>query len=232
MSSICVIPARGGSKRIPRKNIRLFHKKPMIAWPIKAAIDSGCFDKVVVSTEDDEIKKIAIECGAEVPFRRPMNLADDYTATKPVINHAIRELTNQGIFCKYVCCLYPTAVFVSGKDIEKGYKKLVSLGKDFVFTATEYAVPIDWAFKEEQNGKLRRIFPEHALTRSQDLPRYFYDAGQFYWGKADSFLELKDTVQSDSEIIKLPQNKVRDIDTLEDWEYAESTFEIIMTNNA
>lgn len=217
----CVIPARGGSKRIPRKNIKPFCGKPMIAWSIKAAQASGCFDHIIVSTDDEEIAETAKQWGGEVPFWRPPELADDHTATRPVVNHAIREATRLYGEAESVCCLYPTAPFLTAEDLRQGLQILDEGRVDFVFSAATFAYPIQRAFRRTPTGGLERIHPEHRNTRSQDLEEAFHDAGQFYWGRTEAFLAGKDTVSANSRLFILPRYRVHDIDTEEDWERAE-----------
>ena len=227
MNAFAIIPARGGSKRIPRKNIRDFCGKPMIAWSIEAAKASGCFDRVVVSTDDEEIAQVAQEWGAEVPFMRPAELANDYAATRPVVNHAIGEITRLFGAPDAVCCLYPTAPFVTIEDLRRGLEMLEEGKADFVFTAATFAYPIQRAFRRTEKGSLERIYPEHRNTRSQDLEETFHDAGQFYWGRTDAFLAEIDTVSEKSRVLLLPRYRVHDIDTEEDWQRAELIFQAL-----
>jgi len=222
--NLAIIPARGGSKRIPRKNIKSFCGKPMIAWSIEVAQASGCFDRIIVSTDDEEIAKIARQWGAEVPFMRPAELADDHATTRPVVNHAIREATRLYGAPEAVCCLYPTAPFVTVEDLRRGLHMLQEEKVDFVFTAATFAYPIQRAFRRTATGGLERIQPEHRNTRSQDLEEAFHDAGQFYWGLSQSFLDERDTVSEQSRALMLPRFRVHDIDTEEDWLRAETVF--------
>lgn len=222
--NLCVIPARGGSKRIPRKNIRAFCGKPMIACSIEAALASGCFDQVIVSTDDAEIADVARLWGAAVPFMRPSELADDYATTRCVINHAIREATQLYGEIDKVCCLYATAPFVSPDDLRSALQMLEDQQVDFVFSAATFAYPIQRAFRMTASSGLERIQPEHRNTRSQDLERTFHDAGQFYWGLAQSFLNEIDIISPKGRAYLLPLYRVHDIDTIEDWERAEIFF--------
>jgi N-acylneuraminate cytidylyltransferase len=225
--SLCVIPARAGSKRIPRKNIRDFAGKPIIAWSIEAALNCGQFDHVVVSTDDDEIKEIAESYGALVPFMRPEALSDDFTPTAPVVSHAIRMAESIWGEQKYVCCLYATAPFVFDSDIRLAKEKLVKDGNDFVFPITSFPFPIYRSVKLLPNENLEMFFPEHALSRSQDLEESYHDAGQFYWGKRESWLAEKPIMSSNSAGIIIPRIRVQDIDTFEDWQTAEVLFQLI-----
>ena len=180
---LAIIPARGGSKRIPRKNIKLFCAKPMIAWSIEAALQSGCFDQVIVSTDDAEIAEVARSYGATVPFMRPAELSDDHTGTIPVIHHAIEWVNAQGQAVEQACCLYATAPFVSPDDIRRGFDTLIGSDSDYAFSVTSYAFPIQRAIRLNAEGQVEMFNPEHFNTRSQDLEEAFHDAGQFYWAK-------------------------------------------------
>lgn len=221
---LAVIPARGGSKRIPRKNIRLFGDQPMIAWSIQAALQSACFDRVIVSTDDDEIAEVARAYGAEVPFMRPPSLSDDHTPTIPVIAHAIAWHHQQGIIPQAVCCLYATAPFVQPADIREGQLRLDEQACDYVFSVTRYGFPIQRALRLDEDGRVAMFQPEHFGTRSQDLEEAFHDAGQFYWGQADAWLTGQPIFSANSYPLMLPAWRVQDIDTPEDWERAERLF--------
>lgn len=223
-----IIPARGGSKRIPRKNIRDFCGKPMIAWSILAAQGSNCFDRIVVSTEDDEIADIARNWGAEVPFMRPRELSDDFTGTVPVIRHAIQQMNLTGEATDFACCIYATAPFVSANDIREGYEKLVAEEADYAFSVTKYAFPIQRALRIVETGCVEMFQPDQFNTRSQDLEEAFHDAAQFYWGRANAWLDSKMIFSGRSLGIFLPRHRVQDIDTPEDWERAELMFESLV----
>ena len=224
---IAVIPARGGSKRIPRKNIKLFGGLPMVAWSIRAAIESQCFDRIMVSTDDDEIASMAKTYGAEVPFIRPASLSDDHTATIPVIAHAIAWQSQHAKAATEVCCIYATAPFIQASDIQQGLQVLQSTGADYAFSVTSYAFPIQRAIRITAEGRLEMFQPEHFNTRSQDLQEAWHDAGQFYWGKAQAWLDGKPVFSKDAAPVKLPRFRVQDIDTREDWERAEYMFNSI-----
>ncbi|NVD37010.1 pseudaminic acid cytidylyltransferase [Marinobacter lutaoensis] len=221
---LAVIPARGGSKRIPRKNIRSFAGKPMIAWPIEAALQSCCFDQVIVSTDDAEIADIARASGAKVPFMRPETLSDDHTGTTPVIRNAIEWFVAQGIVPEQVCCIYATAPFVRPEDIRKGLEVLNSEGCEFAFSVTSYAFPIQRALRLTEQGRVEMFQPEHFNTRSQDLEEAYHDAGQFYWGQSSAWLTGKPIFSPSAAPVILPRYRVQDIDTPEDWERAEWMF--------
>lgn len=224
MTRVAIIPARGGSKRIPRKNIKTFCDKPMIAWSIEAAKASGCFDQIIVSTDDIEIAEIARECGAEVPFMRPNALSDDYTGTIPVIRHAVAWLQEHGFPVDYACCIYATAPFVSAEDLQRGWQQINDTGFDYAFSVTSYAFPIQRAVRITKQGTVAMFSPEHFTTRSQDLEEAWHDAGQFYWGTAAAWLAENPLFAEDSVPVKLPRHRVQDIDTPEDWVRAEWLF--------
>jgi pseudaminic acid cytidylyltransferase len=228
---LCVIPARGGSKRIPRKNIKLFCGKPMIEWSIVAALQSGCFDQVVVSTDDVEISEVALRCGAQVPFIRPAELSDDHSGTVAVIAHAIEWFAAQGRLPDQVCCLYATAPFVSGEDLRRGLKILAESGADYAFSVTSYAFPIQRAIRITGAQSIEMFNPEHFNTRSQDLEEAFHDAGQFYWGRASAWRQGKMIFGPGSLPVLLPRHRVQDIDTNEDWLMAEYLYHALSLKN-
>lgn len=219
---VAIIPARGGSKRIPRKNIKPFCGKPMIGWSIKAALQSQCFDKVIVSTDDVEIADIAKEQGADIPFMRPVELADDYASTQAVVNHAISSLGLAGD--DEVCCLYATAPFVTPGDLREGMRLLQETGASYTFSVTSYAFPIQRAIRLTAQGRVEMFQPQHFSTRSQDLEEAWHDAGQFYWGKASTWLEGQAIFTPHAVPVVLPRHRVQDIDTPEDWRRAEWMF--------
>lgn len=221
MGCVAIIPARGGSKRIPRKNVREFCGKPMIAWSVEAARESDCFERVIVSTEDDEVAEVARRCGAEVPFRRPAELATDHVATLPVIAHAVEWLRAERGQPDAVCCIYATAPFMLGEDLRRGCELLERSAADYVFSCTTYPFPIQRALRLDADGRLTMMQPEHAMTRSQDLPETFHDAGQFYWGRSHAFLDGRPVFGPASIPLMLPRYRVQDIDTPEDWARAE-----------
>ncbi len=225
--NVAIIPARGGSKRIPRKNIKDFCGKPMIAWSIEAALESDCFERIIVSTDDEEIAQTALQFGAEVPFVRPEELSGDFVATIPVIKHAIRWLeTNQNL-PEWVCCIYATAPFISTSALQNGLALIQQRKADYVFSVTRYAFPIQRAIKIQQSDKVEMFYPEYFNTRSQDLEEAYHDAGQFYWGSRDAWLEEKPIFSSISYPVILPRHLVQDIDTREDWIRAELMFKVL-----
>ncbi|MBF5058086.1 acylneuraminate cytidylyltransferase [Alcanivorax sp. 521-1] len=222
--SVAIIPARGGSKRIPGKNIKPFQGRPMIAWSIRAALESGCFQRVIVSTDDKGIAKVAREWGAETPFMRPPELADDHTGTLPVIAHALQWLADRGEAVETACCLYATAPFVRSEDLRAGRDRLNRGDVDYAFSVTRYAFPIQRALRITPEGRVGMFQPEHFSTRSQDLEEAWHDAGQFYWGRAVAWREQRPLFSEAAAPIELPRHRVQDIDTPEDWERAEWLF--------
>ena len=221
---LAIIPARGGSKRIPRKNIKLFFGKPMIAYSIEAAIESGCFDKIIVSTDDAEIASVAEQYGAEVPFFRPDEISDDYATTLDVIQHALLWCQQNGYPVDMACCIYATAPFIKPRALKDGLSLLAETGGDYVFSATSFPFPIQRALKLKAGGEVSMFHPEHLNTRSQDLEEAYHDAGQFYWGREDAFLQGKPIFAEGSRVVLLPRNEVQDIDTEEDWLNAENLY--------
>lgn len=228
---IAIIPARGGSKRIPRKNIKLFHGKPLIAYSIEAAIKSQCFDKIIVSTDDDEIAKVALEYGAEVPFIRPAAISDDHATTMDVINHAITWFKEHEFEVSHVCCIYATAPFISSNAVKSGLSSLIAGKFNYAFSATSFPFPIQRALKIQSDGSTAMFQPEHANTRSQDLEEAYHDAGQFYWGTAEAFLNKKAIFSDNSFAIVLPRTTVQDIDTPEDWDNAQAMFALLKSKH-
>lgn len=225
--TLAVIPARGGSKRIPRKNIRPFLGVPMLARAIAMLKATGVFDHIIVSTEDDEIAGIALQSGAEVPFRRPPELADDRAGTVPVIVHAIREMEARGVFPRYVCCAYPACVLSRAGDVRTASGILRGQELDYVFTATSYSFPIQRALRKTSDGTCEMFWPEHRETRTQDLEPAYHDAGQFYFGRRDAWMSGSPLFGHRSRMLELPSYRVQDIDTPEDWVRAEMIFRLL-----
>ncbi len=228
---LAVIPARGGSKRIPRKNIRAFCGKPMIAWSIAAALESRVFDRIIVSTDDAEIAETARAHGADVPFQRPADLSDDHATTVPVIAHAVRWQAEHGAAPQHVCCLYATAPFVRAEDLRQGLALLDQPDCDYVFPVTSFGFPIARAIRLTTAGRVEMLHPEHLNTRSQDLEEAFHDAGQFYWGRAEAWLAGRPLFSTRSVPLILPRYRVQDIDTPEDWVRAEGMFRTLQQNH-
>lgn len=221
--SLAIIPARGGSKRIPRKNIKPFHGKPMIGYAIEAALASKAFDRVIVSTDDAEIAEIAKAHGAECPFIRPPELADDHTPTVPVIAHAIQACDAKGWIFEDVCCIYPGVPFISTEDLRTAHAQLVGTGAHYVFPVTGFPSPIQRALRRLPDGKVKPFQPEHAATRTQDLEPGYFDVGQFYWGRKQAWLDSLN-IHLNGTTIVIPEWRVVDIDTPADWERAELVY--------
>ena len=226
--NIVIIPARGGSKRIPKKNIKLFRGKPMIAWSIEAAIESNCFEKVFVSTDSEEIASIAESLGAWVPFLRPNNISDDYSTTKDVITYCIEWLKERNIDINYVCCLYATAPFVQADDLKEGLSLITEQTENrFIFSATNFSFPIQRAIKINKDGISSMFYPKNFNVRSQDLENAYHDAGQFYIAKPEVWINKK-VIFENSIPFLLKRWQSVDIDTFEDWYMAEIIYEWIL----
>ena len=224
---LAVIPARGGSKRIPRKNIRLFAGIPVMSYSIKAALESGCFDEVIVSTDDEGIAAIARENGATTPFMRPVALADDHTVLADVITHAINWYQRQGQEVSQVCCIFATAPFISSADLKAGQGALTAKGMHFALSVTSFAFAVQRALRLGRDGTVDAMYPQYRLTRSQDLDEGWHDAGQFCWGTAEAFIQKLPVFAPHTVAVKLPRHRVQDLDTLEDWHRAELMYEVL-----
>jgi len=220
--ALCVIPARGGSKRIPRKNVKDFLGKPLIAYSIEAALNSGVFERVIVSTDDAEIADVAVKFGAQVPFMRDAALSDDYATSSDAVLDAAARL---GGYSR-VCCLYATAPLITGEILREAYGKFEEAECEFLFSATEFSFPIQRAIRLSKDGAVSMFCPQFALTRSQDLERAYHDAGAFYFGTREAWLEKKPIFAPHSRAFLLPRNLVCDIDTPEDFEFAQKLYEI------
>lgn len=225
---IAIIPARGGSQRIPRKNIKPFCGKPMIAWSVETALAAGCFSHVIVSTDDHEMAEIARSHGAETPFSRPAELATDTAPTKPVIAHAIAACQQLGWQIDRACCLYPCAPFTQPADLQDALQLLVSSSVPFVYPVCEYAHPIQRAMLRSPHGHMTFLQPEHELTPTQQLEATYHDAGQFYWGITDAWLGSQ-KMHTDGIGMIMPSWRFVDIDTSDDWTRAEILFPLIQT---
>jgi len=225
--TLAVIPARGGSKRIPRKNIRPFVGVPMLSRTIAMLHAAGVFDHIVVSTDDDEIADIAAKAGALVPFRRPKELSSDTAATLPVVAHAICHMNDRGLLSDYVCCAYPAAVLSRLSDVRAARDLLAGGDVDYVFTATSFPYPIQRALRRLADGSCEMFWPEHRETRSQDLEPAYHDAGQFYFGRTEAWLQGSPLFGRRSKMLELPRYRVQDIDTPEDWVRAETIFRLL-----
>jgi pseudaminic acid cytidylyltransferase len=224
---VAIIPARGGSKRIPRKNIKHFFGKPILAWSIEAAIKSRCFDQIICSTDDDEIANIAQEYGALTPFMRPKNLSDDHIGTIPVISHAVEYLQSNGNKIDLACCIYATAPFIQPIDLQNSLEKMQNNDLDYCFSVTSYPFPIQRSIRITSNKRSMMLQPEMYQKRSQDLEELYHDAGQFYWGTTQSWLENRTLFSNNTMSYVLPRYRVQDIDTMEDWKRAELMFKIL-----
>lgn len=230
MMRVAIIPARGGSKRIPRKNIRPFFGQPVIAYPIQAALQSGAVDKVVVSTDDPEIAAIARQFGAETPFMRKAELADDFTGTMDVIRNAITELQQLGWPLSSCACIYAPTPLLSSQNILAAYTLLQDTGADYVFTAAKFSFPIQRALLQTSQGGIKPFDPNSIMERSQDLPATFHDAGQLYWAMAETWLDTSKFLFGEgSRMLLLPEHLVQDIDTPEDWYRAELIYKMMRT---
>ena len=225
--NIAIIPARGGSKRIPRKNIKEFCGQPMISYAITAAKESGLFERIIVSTDDEEIACIANKWGAETPFYRPVELANDYTATTPVIAHAIEACQSLGWKFDNVCCIYPCVPFIKIADLVGALALMHNSKLDYCFPVTEYPSSIQRALKLSNDCKMKPFYPEYEIKRTQDLEPAYYDAGQFYWGKADAWLS-NPNIHNSGLGYTIPNWRVVDIDTVDDWLRAELIYRSIV----
>ncbi|MBR0757025.1 pseudaminic acid cytidylyltransferase [Bradyrhizobium jicamae] len=223
---IAVIPARGGSKRIPRKNIRDFCGKPIIAHSILAARQAGLFNQIVVSTDDEEIAAVARQFGASIPFMRPKEIADDFTGTNAVVRHAVQWFIAQGQDVTHACCIYATAPLIRPHYIREGHDALLASDAAFAFSVTTFDFPIQRGVRLDSDGRVDALYPEHRMTRSQDLEVAYHDAGQFYWGTARAFLDDVPLFSPQSIGVVLPRTLVQDIDTVEDWELAEFMYRV------
>lgn len=231
MGNIALIPARGGSKRIPKKNIRNFLGKPIIAYTIEAAIKSKCFDRILVSTDCPNIREVALSYGAEAPFERPKDISDDYSTAIDVIKHTINWLRETQVDFNLICCLYATAPFMRPEDIIAGQKILLDdPSASYAMTVTSFPFPIQRGVKIT-NNRLEMFQPENFLTRSQDLEESYHDAAQIYWGRPDAFLANIPVLSDKAIPIILPRHLVQDIDTEEDWIRAEFLYKAIAAAN-
>ena len=230
MKTVCIIPARGGSKRIPRKNIKLFRGKPLISWTIDLARNSKCFDEIIVSTDDREISEISVSSGAQVPFLRPSNLSDDFTSSMDVMRYMVKSLKKDFTKLKNICCIYATAPLTSSKDITESFKTYYKLNNNqIVFGATTFDYPIQRAITLDQNNNSTLLNKNYINSRSQDLTNTYHDAGQFYWGSVKAWLKTESILDGGRAFL-VPRWRVQDIDNLEDWERAEQIHELLNSN--
>ncbi len=224
MNNLCIIPARGGSKRIPRKNIKDFLGKPIIAYSIEAALNSGLFDEVMVSTDDNEIAEIAIKYGAKVPFMRSNETANDVSTTYAVIEEVLQKYKSEGLEFIHACCIYPCAPFVSFVKLKEAFQKLNHF--DTVFPIVQYGFPIQRALQKDETDKISFIQPEFELSRSQDLNASYHDAGQFYWFNIDKLFQNKSLMSKNTACVVLSEMEVQDIDNEIDWQLAELKYKL------
>lgn len=225
MANLCIIPARGGSKRIPRKNIKDFLGKPIIAYSILAALDSGLFDEVMISTDDEEIAEIALNQGVKVPFLRSTETSNDYATTYQVLEEVLLEYEKIGSSFDYVCCIYPCAPFVNGEKLKLAFDTMIKGEFDSLFPTVGFGFPIQRALKLD-NQKISFFYPEYALSRSQDLEKSYHDTGQFYWTKVSSLLEQKSLITNNTGSIVFSELEVQDIDNETDWKLAELKYKM------
>ncbi len=231
MKILAIIPARGGSKRIPKKNIRQFLDRPIISYSVEAAICSNCFSEVMVSTDNNEIASIAINSGASVPFLRSPETSDDFATTADVIEEVIKKYQATGRIFEYVCCLYPTAPFITPVKINEMFKLLVKHKADSVMTVVRFSYPVQRALLLE-NGLIKMAFPEFINTRSQDLPAMYHDAGQIYWLNSSVFLKEKIMMMEKTIPYEVSELEVQDIDSETDWEIAEIKYSLMIKKGA
>ena len=225
-ASICIITARGGSKRIPRKNIKEFCGKPIIAYSIEAAIKSGCFDEVMCSTDDEEIAEVARRYGASVPFMRSVATANDFATTADVLNEVVAEYRKRGKCFEYFCCLYPTAPFVNAERIRQGLEMMIAAKANGAMPVVQYSYPIQRALKIS-DGAVSMREPEHLRSRSQDLEPMYHDAGQYYWYRTEAFKSNPNIMAISPLAIITPEEEVQDIDTHDDWKMAEMKYRLL-----
>jgi pseudaminic acid cytidylyltransferase len=228
--NIAIIPARGGSKRIPRKNIKPFLGKPIIAYSIEAALQSGLFDEVMVSTDDEEIADISKKWGAKVPFFRSEANSTDHATTADVLIEVLNNYKEQGENFSYGCCLYPTAPFIQSKHLQEAFTMLQQEEYHTVYPVVQYSYPI-WRSLKVEGGRAAMFWPEHQQSRSQDLPAAYHDAGQFYWFHAERFGQDKALFTAHSGVLVLNELQVQDIDSLTDWQLAELKYQLLQTQN-
>lgn len=229
--NVAVIPARGGSKRIPRKNIRDFHGRPMISYAIGVAQESRLFDQIIVSTDDDEIATISESYGASIPWRRSSELASDFATTLDVMQDAARRLVKDVAADTKVCCIYPATPQLEAKYLQTGAQEIRNNDWDYVLSAARNATPIQRSFSLTQAGRVHLNFPEYEMTRTQDLPLTFHDAGQFYWGTLAAWESKSPIFSGKTTIVEIPSHLTVDIDNEEDWFYAEKLYSLLKENN-
>lgn len=228
MGALAIITARGGSKRIPKKNIKEFSGKPIIAYSIEAALESGIFDEVMVSTDSEEIADIAVQCGAKVPFMRSAAASDDFATTNDVLKEVVAEYASRGIQFDYVCCLYPTAPFITRNKIIEAFNLLKNNDVDQVVSVVRFSFPPQRCYVINKEGNLVYKWPENQSKRSQDLEPFYHDAGQFYFYNARVFYDEKKPTDFLSKAYELSDLEVQDIDNIEDWKIAEMKYKLML----
>ncbi len=226
MSNLCIIPARGGSKRIPKKNIKDFLGKPIIAYSIEVALQSELFDEVMVSTDDEEIATIAKKYGAKVPFFRSKKTSDDFATTYDVIEEVIGEYSKKDIFFDNCCCIYPCAPFIEQVSLKNAYNLLEA--NDMVMPVTVFSFPIQRALKKDEKDRVEFLYEEYKLTRSQDLEQMYHDVGQFYWFNISKVLSSKSLMQPNTGCVVIDELRAQDIDNLSDWKLSELKYKLLM----
>ena len=224
--SLALITARGGSKRIPKKNIREFCGKPILCYSIEAALASGAFDEVMVSTDSEEIAEVARKAGAKIPFYRSDDTAGDYATTAQVVEEVLSQYEEQGSNFDYVCVIYPTAPFITAEKLQDAMAKLESTGADTVSPVVRFSYPPQRGFVIE-DGVTHLKWPQYRTARSQDLEPFYHDCGQFYCLRVDSFLKQRQIFMEHMVSIEMPESQVQDIDTLEDWKIAELKYKLM-----
>ncbi len=225
--NVCVIPARGGSKRIPGKNIKPFAGRPMLAYPVDTARASGLFQRVIVSTDDERVADVARACGAEVPFLRPAALSDDHTGTNEVVGWVVRKLRECGDDVSVACCIYATSPLLDPGYLREGRAALDAEGIDYAMSVTSFGFPIQRALRRSPDGLVSPFDREAIRSRSQDLEPAMHDAAQFYWGRGAAFADGVPMYADNTVGIQLPRYLVQDIDTEEDWIRAEVQYDIL-----
>ncbi len=230
MGNLCIIPARGGSKRIPRKNIKDFLGKPIIAYSIETALNSGLFDEVMVSTDDEEIKQVALQYGAKVPFLRSQKASDDFASTIDVIKEVFFSYEKLNKSFDNICCFYPCSPLTTVNRLKEGYDLLLNKQFDSVFPVMPFSFPIQRAVKLN-NGKVGFFYPKYVEYRSQDLEKSYHDAGQFYWLKHQLIKETDNIVTDNTGAIEISELEGQDIDNLSDWQLAEIKYKVLYEKN-
>lgn len=224
---LCIIPARGGSKRIPRKNIKDFLGKPIITYSIEAALKSGLFDEVMVSTDDEEIAQVAKQYGAKVPFMRSRENADDFATTSAVLMEVLDQYERAGKKFEFACCIYPTAPLIKTEKLKLGFDKLKNDQFQTVFPAVEFSYPIWRGLKKTPIEEFKMVWPENLNKRSQDLEAVYHDAGQWYWFSIEAFKKEQKLFGDNTSCIVLEATEVQDIDNLVDWKLAELKYDLL-----